>query len=652
MHKTDKALGEKLPLQYRDYQIRKETISEESRTVELSFSSELPYERWWGTEVLDHAPGSVRLGRLNDGGALLVDHNPSDHVGVCERATIGNDRMGRAVVRFGKSQRANEIFQDVIDGIRSLVSVGYRIHELKLESQTDGTDTYRVSDWEPYEVSLVAVPADPSVGVGRSIESFEFNLNRGVAKVTDEIVIVSAPAVDVKKQIADGIAREQYRIAEINNFGKVWKKEELATKAISENWPLEDFRAKLLAELNATHVVRLAESPDIGLTEKETQRYSFVRLMNWLANPTDKRAMEAAAFEIECGNEALKKNPIETSKGGLRGSVMRVPSDVMSAPLNGMGMPDIMRNIVSRMAGKGYAERDLNITTATAGGHTVATDLLASSFIDMLTNAMVVMQLGTTMLKDLNGNVAIPRQTSGATAFWVAENAATTESQQAFDQVTLSPKTVGAFTDYSRQLLLQSSIDVEGFIRMDLARTLALAIDLAAINGSGASNQPRGIINTSGIGSVAGGANGLAPTWDHIVDLESAVANVNAAVGTLNYLTNTKVRGKLKRTQMFGSTNGMPVWERNPNALNGYNGAVSNQVPSNLVKGTSGAVASAILFGNFVDLLIGMWGGLDVLVDPYTGGTAGTVRVIALQSVDVSVRHPESFAAMLDALTV
>ena len=252
---------------------------------------------------------------------------------------------------------------------------------------------------------------------------------------------------------------------------------------------------------------------------------------------------------------------------------------------------------------------------------------------------------------------AIPRQTASSTAYWLAENANITESQQAFDQVTLSPKTVGAFTDYSRQLLLQSSIDIEGFIRMDISRALALAIDLAAINGSGASNQPRGIMQTAGIGSVAGGTNGLAPTWDHVVQLESAIANPNAAVGRTAYLTNSKVRGKLRTTQRFSGTDGMSVW---PDALDsagfsvvaGHPAGVSNQVPSNLTKGTSSGVCSAILFGNWQDLLIGMWGGLDLLVDPYTGGLAGTRRVIAMQSVDVSVRHPESFAAMLDALTV
>jgi HK97 family phage major capsid protein len=252
------------------------------------------------------------------------------------------------------------------------------------------------------------------------------------------------------------------------------------------------------------------------------------------------------------------------------------------------------------------------------------------------------------MLTGLVGNIAIPRQTGGATAYWVAESGAPTESAQAFDQVTMSPKTVGAFSDISRKLLLQSSIDIESFVRRDLATVLGLAIDLAGINGSGASNQPTGVLNVSGIGSVAGGTNGLAPTFAHIVELETDVAVANADIGSLGYMTNAAVRGKLKTTEKASST-GQFVWEGGE--LNGYRAKVSNQVPSNLTKGTSSGVCSAIIFGNWADLIIGMWGGLDLMVDPYTGSTAGTVRVVALQDVDVAVRHAESFSAMKDALT-
>jgi HK97 family phage major capsid protein len=390
--------------------------------------------------------------------------------------------------------------------------------------------------------------------------------------------------------------------------GDVAAREYLAGNAEPQ---VADFQAKLLERAKAPAAPATA---DIGMTPHEVKRYSFLRAINAMANPGDAKAQAAAAFEREV-------------------------SDAASAALGKQARGFMVANEVLK--------RDLTVGTATAGGHTVSTDLLAASFIDLLRNVMALPGLGATMLTGLNGNIAIPRQTGGATAYWVAESGAPTESAQAFDQVTMSPKTVGAFSDISRKLLLQSSIDIESFVRRDLATVLGLAIDLAGINGSGASNQPTGVLATSGIGSVAGGTNGAAPTFANIVALETAVATANADIGTLGYLTNAAVRGKLKTTEKASST-GQFVWD---GGLNGYTAKVSNQVPSNLTKGTASGICSAILFGNWADLIIGMWGGLDLMVDPYTGSTSGTVRVVALQDVDVAVRHAESFAAMKDALT-
>ncbi len=279
------------------------------------------------------------------------------------------------------------------------------------------------------------------------------------------------------------------------------------------------------------------------------------------------------------------------------------------------------------------------------------TDLRAASFIDMLRNRMVVRRAGATVLSGLVGDVTIPRQTSGATAFWVAESGSPVETRQGTDQVALNPKTVGAFTDISRRLLLQSSIDVENFVRSDLATVIALAIDLAALHGTGVANQPRGIASTPGIGVVVGGANGAVPSWAHVVALETAAAIANADVGALSYITNARVRGRMKQTQKLAATDSVMLWETNASPLNGYPVHVTNQVASDLTRGT-GTGLSAIFFGNWSDLMIGHWGTLDILVDPYTGGTAGTVRVIALQDVDVAVRMPASFSVMLDAITV
>ncbi len=593
----------------RALQFERAAVNEESRTVELAFASEQPYERWWGVEILDLGPQSVRLGRLTSGGPLLMDHDSRDHIGVIESVQIGADRVGRAVVRFGKSARAEEVFQDVKDGIRRNVSVGYMIHKAQLVETNDDTDTYRVTDWEPFEVSLVSVPADASVGVGRSADDVS-----PIQVITKEQPTMSDINVDQIR--ADAVKDAQKRVSEIIAIGEQFKAhgaDKIAAECLREGKSVEETRSAILAHIGSKPL----PTADIGMTKEEARKFSFLRAINALANPGDRKAQELAAFEREASDAVA-------AKMGRAAQGFFVPVEVQ--------------------------QRDLLVGTATAGGHTVATNVLAANFIELLRNKLAVAGLGAQFLSGLVGNIAIPRQTAGATAYWVAENGAPTESQQAFDQVTMSPKTVGAYTDISRKLLLQSSIDVEGFVRNDLATVLALAIDLAAINGSGASNQPTGVLNTSGIGSVAGGTNGLAPTWAHIVDLETQVAVANADIGTLGYLTNAKARGKLKGTSKVSGQNGF-VWDDGDMPLNGYRAGVSNQVPSNLTKGTSSGVCSAILFANWADLIIGQWGSLDLMVDPYTGSTAGTVRVVALQDVDIAVRHAESFAAMKDALT-
>ena len=586
-------------------------INEESRTVELAFASETPYERWWGVEILDLAQPSVRLGRLTAGGPLLMDHDSRDHIGVIESVQIGTDRVGRAVVRFGKSARAEEVFQDVKDGIRRNVSVGYMIHKAVLVEQNDEQDTYRVTDWEPFEVSLVSVPADASVGIGRSADAespIEFIPLQEKQIMSD---------INVEEVRAEAVKSEQKRTQEIIAMGEQFKAygaDGVAAECLRNGKSVEETRAAIMTKIGT----RALPSADIGMTQEEARSFSFVRAIQAAVLIKDgkfSQARDIGGFELDASDAVAKKMGRE-SRGFF------VPNEVQ--------------------------KRDLLVGTPTAGGNTVATDLLASSFVDLLRNKMAVTGLGAKFLTGLVGQIAIPRQTAGATAYWVAENGAPTESQQAFDQVTMTPKTLGAFTDITRKLLLQSSIDVEGLVRNDLATVIAMAIDLAAINGSGASNQPTGILNTAGIGSVAGGTNGLIPTWGNLVDLESQVAVANADLGALGYLTNAKVRGKLKQVSKVSGQNGF-IWE--DGTVNGYATGVSNQVPSNLTKGTASGICSAILFGNFADLIIGQWGNLDIMVDPYTGSTAGTVRVVALQDVDVAVRHAESFAAMKDALT-
>ena len=196
-----------------------------------------------------------------------------------------------------------------------------------------------------------------------------------------------------------------------------------------------------------------------------------------------------------------------------------------------------------------------------------------------------------------------------------------------------------------------STPDIEQLIRADFVALLADAIDAAAINGSGSSNQPLGILNTSGIDSVAGGTNGLAPTLDHLLDLKKEVAVDNADVATCGYLTNAKVESVLAKAKDSQSQYLLSPYgtELGRSQIAGRRFEVSNNVPSNLTKG-SGTNLSAVIYGNFADLLIGLYGTLEILVDPYTDFAKGTTGIRALQSIDIAVRHAESFAAMQDAI--
>ena len=609
----EKALNQEY---FRDLTFTRNNVDEEKRTVELSFSSEEPYERWFGMEILDHGESSVDLNRLRKGGAVLVDHDSRDQVGVVEEVVISSERKGRARVRFGKSQRASEIFQDVLDEIRTSVSVGYEIRDMKLDGRNGDLDVYRVNNWSPFEISIVSIPADTSVGTNRQKENKSKLIKEEVKMTTEKTAPVAekAPTVDVSAVQSQARSDSRKEVSDMLKMGEQFKAMDIAHKCIEKGENVDILRQRILESRSNDELVK-AESPEVGLTAKETRNYSMTKLLHALSNPTDSQAQRAAAFEFEVSAAACQRMNKET-KGAL------VPYEVL--------------------------KRDLNVGTAGDGGNLVATDLLSGSFIESLENALALVQCGATMLTGLNGNIAIPRQTGGASHFWLAENGAPTESSATFDQVAMTPKTIGAFSDISRRLLLQSSIAIEGFVQNELALRIALGIDAAGIFGTGASNQPRGLLNIADTGTVLGGTNGGAPTWGKMVDLETAAAAANAMSNNMCYLTNAKVRGKLKQTEKAANTAQFIMSEGD--TINGYRTVVSNQMPGTLTKGTGNNLSAAV-FGNFADLIIGMWGGLDLQVDPYTQNTKGAVRVTAFQDVDINVRHPESFSVFKDIIT-
>jgi len=584
-----------LKVEYRTIDLsRSEFVDEENRRVRIGVSSEEPVERSFGMEVLGHSSDEINMEFMKSGRApLLLDHKMDQVIGVVEEFKLDQTAQRTvAVVRFGRSDLAEEVFRDVLDGIRMNISVGYRVD--KLTRMKDKDENYYRASWTPLEVSSVAVPADASrkVGVGRSKEIAEKARIEIMSEEKKEINLD-----DVRSESAEAAKKEFARNSkEILDLAVKHNKRDLAHEAISEGKSVEEFRGLLLD--NISNDVPLETPKDIGLTEKETKRFSIMRAINAMANPTDRKAQENAKFEFEA-SEAAQREYGQTAQGIM--------------------LPDeVLRN---------WNQRDLS---AGSDGDLIGQDYRAGDFIDVLRNNSAVMPLAT-MLNGLTGDVKIPKKTAAASAAFISsEGGAAGESELTIGNVSMSPKSLGAFTDITRQLMIQSSLDVENLVRNDLAASMAIAIDDAALEGSGSSGNPTGITNTSGINTVSL-SSAAAPTFAEMVSMESAVRVDNALVGDLAYIVHPTNYGTLKTTEK--ATNTAQFVAVN-DEINGYKAVVSPQLTAN-----------NYVFGNFNDLLVGMFGGLDIVVDPYTASSSGTVRIVALQSVDIAVRHAVSFCA-------
>ncbi|MGQ3289034.1 phage major capsid protein [Sphingopyxis sp.] len=628
-------------------------VDVEARTVELSFSSETDtVERWFGIEILGHGEGEVDLSRLNNSAPLLWMHNWRDQRGVIESARVDlADLKGRAIVRLSRSPAGEQLLQDMADGIITKVSTGYDITGLKLVEERNGIDVFRAS-WAPYEISMVSVPADDTVGVGRSAEvtgeendgapgevepspALSGGSNRtkeGVAQMETKIVrdgqgnlvrakmnddgtiaevveVLEKAGENIRAATARGEETERSRVRSISAMGIEYGKAELAAEFVRDGKSAEEFQRAVLADFlteRAGGSRPLGDQPSdqLGLSDREVRSYSLLRAVRALQPNATQADRDAAAFEIEC-SEAAQRQYGKEAKGIL------IPADILSN---------------SRAFNAGGAAN--TPVGSASGSNLVATDLLAGSFIDMLRKRTTIMQLGRP-ITGLVGNVDIPKQTGGANAYWVGEDEDATEGTPAIGQIELAPKTVGAYTDITRRLLRQSTPDAEALVVSDLRAAMSLAIDLAGFYGTGTGVQPRGIKNYTGLNAVDFAAAG-APTYSELVAMESAIASDDAEADRMAYVFNAKMRGHCKTAPKFGAGTEATIWEQG-NTVNGYRTEITNQIAD-----------GDAFHGNFADLIIAMWGGLDLTVDPYSLSKSGGLRLVVFQDVDFVLRRVES----------
>lgn len=625
-------------------------VVDDKRRMDISVSSETPVERYFGDEILVHTPEAVDLEFLTSGSApLLMDHNDRDQIGVIERAWVDTEsKKVRATVRFSQSERGQEIQRDVEDGIRGNVSISYRINRME---RNEETGEVRVLDWYPFEVSIVSVPADTSVGVGRSHHG-------KVKEMTEKTKSAEAINMEEIRKEALEVARREFeaeqqeqrnseaekqkreaerqkereRIAsdtkEMLRLGAKYNCADKAEEAIKAGRSLSEFKGFIVDSFDTEQKPLVDER--IGLTDKETRGFSVFKLVRAMESP--EKATEIAGFELEATRAAQEAK--EAAGGKVQGYTL--PDEIMRNWIT----PEMARSMWgtpnARMGHNGGPSmmRDLNTTDDSA---LIPTDHLGLRFIDVLRNSMSVMQAGATMLPGLSGNVDIPRKATASTFAWLAsEGANTAESEPTFDTVSLSPKDGGMYLDITRRMTQQSNPAIEGLSRMDLAQGVALGIDLGALSGSGSSGQPRGVKNTSGINAPTSFA-AANPTFAEVVAMETAVAEDNALMGNLSYIGTPSMYGALKTT-VKDAGSGQFVVEPG-GTVNGYTYIRSNQV-------TSGD----LYFANWSELLIGMWGTLDLDRDTAAGFLAGTIRLRAIQTVDVAVRHPVSFALNNDGV--
>jgi len=593
----------------RSFALEKRAIDEEARTVELAFSSEEPYERFFGMEILDHNPQSLRLDRLLSGGAVLVNHDTNDQIGVVESARVDSDRVARAVIRFSKSNRGQEIFQDVLDGIRQLVSVGYKIHKYDVTERAGLPDEVKVTDWEPYEISVVSIPADSSVGVGR-----EMNLEPVEAiveaekpiieekKMTEEIK-TEVPVFDEKAEKTRIRTEESKRMDSIKSLCDTHDLPELSRQAVSEGMSIEETcqkALKLVGDRNSKARENQTVEANVDLSKKEQSSFSFIRLMDAMSNPNDRAAQKRAGLELEVCADAESQMP-----SGFNARGAYIPSNVF--------------------------ERDLTAGTATDGAELVGTNLLSGSYIDVLRNNMVALQAGAVMLPGLVGNVDIPRQTSGSASTWIsAEDGDATESEPQFDTISLTPKDLAAYTEVSRRLTQQSTPAIEGLVRNDLFQAIALGLDSAIYYGGGASGVPQGIDGATGVDDPTF-ASATAPTYAEMLTQMATLLAANGA-GDLTYIGSPAFWNSMMSTPKQGS------------GVEGNFISTGSDILGRNFLTSSQLAANDFVLGDFSQVLVGEWGGIELNVDPYTHSLKGKTRYVVFKTCDLAIRQPAKFS--------
>lgn len=581
-------------------------------TLTLSFASPTAVDRGSYLEILDLA--GVNLSRVQAGSCpWLWNHNPDQVLGVVEKAWRQVQKL-YATVRPGENPVTERYLGDIRAGLIRQTSCRYSIEDYQQSVDSNGREVVLIKKWTLLEVSSVSVPADPTTGVGRDFDH----------KNTGERPMPSAARISREREQA-----ERDRIRAIEALGRKFasklpsgKAQEIVQRGIDQDLTEDEVRDEIAelffqqAERSTPISTHQGWNGTLGMSSREIKEYSLLRAIQ-------------AQISGDWSQAGLEREAHRALEGqGFKSNGLLVPTEGL---------------------------RLFSTSTAAKAGNLVGTDHAGFAFVEALRSRSVSYLMGATRFDDLQGDLEIPRQTGVTSLGWVAEDAELPESEGTFDTILLKPKTLGAWCQLSRMVATQSDPNLESLILQDFAASLATAIDAAALAGTGLSNQPIGILNTAGIGSIPLGTDGGQPTWESIVGLERELAIDNADAGALGYVTSPRGKARLKTTLKAATAGSDYLWSDTPQMdgmglVNGYRALSSSTVPSNLTKGT-GSNLSAIIFGNWSDLILASWGVLSLETDPFADFRRGRIACRVLSFMDISVRHAESFSATTDMIT-
>lgn len=592
--------------------------------VRATVSSETPYPRtmWdeenkaWvrGHEVLGHAKGEIDESRMKDG-LVIQDTHWGDQIGIIRKPELKDGKLG-GVIEFGCGERAQEIARDAAAGIRRNMSVGYIVREYKKVGKAeDGLPIFRVTKWTPYEASFVNVPADTNIGVGR------------VADTTDEgsgdvvrAAVVEPSAVTPKEKEMDAktiaalmakAERAHMKAADVSAMIEAGKTEtEIANEIAERACAYADELAKKHAQPEPQRKTVIFDGGD---ERKIVKEYNLLNVIRALA----KDGSPDVGFEREISDQIAKAQHKEA-----RG--FYIPEAVLVRAITGK------TNVTGEIVGNGAA--------------TVETSLLASQYIDELVATTVLGAAGVQTVGGLVGDISIPKGTA-VTAGWIAEKDNAPTKTPTFSQVPGTPHTAAANAILSRRLVIQSSLAVQNLVARLILEAIGRAVEAAAFDGTGTNNQPTGLSATTGVGAVTMAKD--APTKANLVDFWEKVYTANAAGANMKYIGSPAVKALLCKTLDITTVS---------NGKAGDSAAIVGGVGAGYLCSKDAKVegfdflmsalcnAKKLYFGNWAEILMCFWSGVDMTVDPYTYSAKGAWQVTAFQDCDVIVRHPAAFA--------